>query len=116
MKTVFRTTLTFTVACLALLAVTAASPVPDGLTTPDAVTTDELAEPLAFVCIDADTGMMRDCADWYTHREVLDDGTIVRQSCKLVREYTRSDSISILWGLIDQLWRVRGVVRLRRLR
>ena len=33
MKTTFRTTLTFTATCLALLAVTAASPVPDELAT-----------------------------------------------------------------------------------
>ena len=67
---------------------------------PAAVTAGERPDASAMVCVDGDTGMMRDCADWYTHREGLDDGTIVRQSCKLVREYTRSDSISILWGLI----------------
>lgn len=34
MKTVIRTALTFTVACLAFVAVTAATPLPDGLATP----------------------------------------------------------------------------------
>lgn len=52
------------------------------------------------VCIDPDTGMLRDCADWYTIREVRDDGSIYRKSCKLVREFTRTTGFSILWGLI----------------
>lgn len=43
---------------------------------------------------------MRDCADWYTHSQVLPDGTIHKLSCKLVKEYTKSNGIDILWGLI----------------
>lgn len=71
-----------------------------GFGAPTVVTAGERPAASPSVCLDADTGMMRDCADWYTNREVLDDGTIVRESCKLVREYTKSESISILWGLI----------------
>ena len=40
MKTVIQTTLTFTVACLALFAVTGAAPVLDGLTMSDAAAAD----------------------------------------------------------------------------
>lgn len=71
-----------------------------GFAAPAAVTAGERPASSPSICLDADTDTMRDCADWYTNREVLDDGTIVKESCKLVREYTRSDSISILWGLI----------------
>ena len=63
-------------------------------TAPTAVTAGERPAASPSVCLDTDTNMMRDCADWYTNREELDDGSIVRESCKLVREYTRSDSVA----------------------
>ena len=51
-------------------------------------------------CTVSDTGLLRDCADWYTVRTVLEDGSILRDTCKLQREYTQTNSISLLWGLI----------------
>ena len=67
MKTVIRTTLTLTVACLALLAVTAASPAPDGLTPPaEAAGSAELVEstPGTRTCLAAQSaGATYDCAE-----------------------------------------------------
>jgi len=51
MKTVIRTALTFTVACLAFVAVTAAAPGPEGLTTPAEVALDaSVAEAASPAC------------------------------------------------------------------
>jgi hypothetical protein len=67
MKTVFRTALTFTIACLALLAVTAASPAPDRLTPlAEAAGSAGLVEstPATSTCLAAQSaGATYDCAE-----------------------------------------------------
>ncbi len=63
MKTVISTALTFTVACWALLAVTAAAPVPDGLTMPATVAAEVSgleAEAASHPC---STGLGGTCKD-----------------------------------------------------
>lgn len=61
MKTVIRTTLTFTLACVALLAVTAATPVPDGLATPTAVAADVSVPEAEAASHPCSAGVMGSC-------------------------------------------------------
>ncbi len=63
MKTVFRTALTFTMACLALLAITAASPAPDGLATPAAAAAETSVLETEAASHPCSTGVNGTCVD-----------------------------------------------------
>lgn len=61
MKTVMRTALTIAAACVALLAITAATPVPDGLATPAAVAADASVPEAEATSHPCSAGVMGTC-------------------------------------------------------